>query len=634
MSTDFDPRQLSWITARELHGGFMPPNLRLLRRCRPELTSVVESAIREGHALYGYRKGLKGVRAIRFRSGDGWSLWHEETNPSLPNLLRSVQEILSKADLIYLVGFGLGTVAARIFDRIRGRNKGLFIIEPRPEFLAATLAACDMRSLISSGQVFFAVGPRWEEQLNEVMGRYHLAAAAAPVIRPGIEPSTAWGEPIFARVASAVRQSIAEQQPQLPRRLEAFVASRRASGRRRGRVLWAFQDSRGLASYSLIQVVLLRSLFHHLTRSGWTVRYTHLRDGHYYPPYYRIWEMERARPDILFFCNVAPAFEFVIGRELSRSLAIPKVVWHADDPFYCQHLYLRHRTNKDEFYLAADRGWIDQLRRYGAGERVGFMPGGATVTRKGKRSRRLAMPITFVGQVRDSSEFFRALPPDRRDYCERIIVDKLANPRVSLAAIMDRHPFPGRPLAEDLMDELRHKILWEANSRHRLGIVRHLEDHGLVIYGNPAWLRRLPHGPNKDRFQGTIPFKKLPLVYGNATITLNIHSLQTYTCLNVRDFDVPASGGFLLSDWLPGVEEFFVPGMQDDLPLEANSGIEIFLYRNPEELCRVATFFLEHPDERVPVMERARRRVLKDHMYAARAGALSRLLERLVEESC
>jgi spore maturation protein CgeB len=119
-------------------------------------------------------------------------------------------------------------------------------------------------------------------------------------------------------------------------------------------------------------------------------------------------------------------------------------------------------------------------------------------------------------------------------------------------------------------------------------------------------------------------------VYRNAIITLNIHSLQTYTCLNVRDFDVPASGGFLLSDWLPRVDDFFVPGFSDDLDRLQEKEIEIFLYRNPTELRRVVSYFLENPEARHPIIERARQRVIEYHTYSNRAKTLAQLLTRVV----
>ena len=62
----------------------------------------------------------------------------------------------------------------------------------------------------------------------------------------------------------------------------------------------------------------------------------------------------------------------------------------------------------------------------------------------------------------------------------------------------------------------------------------------------------------------------------------------------------------------------------------SDSDEEIFLYRNVGELRRVAEFFIEHPEARIPFVERARSRVLRDHTYARRAAALSQLFERLV----
>ncbi|HOE12675.1 MAG TPA: glycosyltransferase [bacterium] len=628
MTMSTGEENLVWIAGHEIRSGFYPPNLRFLRRYHPDLVSVQDCAMKNEERVYGFQRGRRGICAVRFHCGDGWSLWREDISPDAP--VQSAEEACEKADLIYLVGIGLGGTASGIYRRILGRNKGLFIIEPEGEFLLAAMSARDLRGLLSSGQVFLAVGPTWEEQLFEIMERRHLAAAALPVIRAAIDPVGGWEQTVLGPVCGAVQQAITRLQPRLKQGMDEWIAETHSPARRPGKVIWAFQDSRGIAPYSLIQLVLLRSLFYRLRRFGWTVRYTHLRDGNFYPPYYRIWELVRARPDVLFFCNVAPSFEFALGPELSAAIRIPKVIWHTDDPFYCRHLYLRHGVRAEELYLAADLGWIGQLEDYGAAGRTGFLPGAATITRPGKRSKRLASDIVFVGQVRAKSSFLEALSPGHRDYCERIVSEKLANPRVSLAAIMSQRPFPGISPGEDILDEMRQRILWEANTRHRLEIVRHLEDLGLVIYGNTAWLERLPDGPNKERFRGTLPFGKLAHVYRNAIITLNIHSLQTYTCLNVRDFDVPASGGFLLSDWLPRVDDFFVPGFSDDLDRLQEKEIEIFLYRNPTELRCVVSYFLENPEARHPIIERARQRVIEYHTYSNRAKTLAQLLTRVV----
>jgi len=301
-------------------------------------------------------------------------------------------------------------------------------------------------------------------------------------------------------------------------------------------------------------------------------------------------------------------------------LPIPKIVWHADDPVYGEHLLERYKVTGDESHWVADYGWQKTLEQYGA-QNVQYLPGAATKTKRGKKRGRHQCDIVFVGQVREQSQFFAGLSPGWRTYSEQVIHEKMRFPRKDLNDVLNQFPKP-EPIALDLFDELKQKILWEANTRFRLQIIKGLIDFDLRIYGNDAWLKWLPPDVANRCFKGVAHYRRLFDIYRNARITLNIHSLQTYTCMNVRDFDVPAAGGFLLSDWLPRADEIYQPGFVSDLPMNGLSNKQVFFYRSVTELQKTASYFIEHEDQRLECIERAREHVMHHHTYQHRAQTL------------
>ena len=70
-----------------------------------------------------------------------------------------------------------------------------------------------------------------------------------------------------------------------------------------------------------------------------------------------------------------------------------------------------------------------------------------------------------------------------------------------------------------------------------------------------------------------------------------------------RMFEVPGSGGFLLTENVPHLEDFFVPGR------------EIGVFSDTDDLIAQVRYWLDHPDERAAVTEAGHRRALAEHTY-------------------
>lgn len=531
-----------------------------------------------------------------------------------------------ETDFIYLFTLHTTHGLRRCVEHIDRGNRGMAVIEPDPVRFIETLMSDDLAEYLVHTKIFWAVGETWKRDLDGIWEQSYACAAAKPMWIDGGSRGLGDTDRETARILTELKQEARQRKldlftlvKTLPRRLAA------AAGREPKRV-WTFEDLRNKASFSTIQTVLIRNLLFGLRSLGYQTEYAVMRDGFYYPPYYRILRMAKFEPDIVFLCNQGPAYDFCLGAELSRSLPIPKVVWFADDPVYGEHLIKRHKITPDEHYLVADYEWDRPLLEHGA-KTVHFMPGAVTKTRRGKKRGSRKCEIVFVGQVRQLRPFFASLSGSWSVYCEQVIREKLRFPRKKIREIMDQFPMPGE-LADDYLDELRQKLLWEANTRFRVGVIRALAGYDLVVYGNDDWNSFFTEEQSKRMFRGVLSFKHLFEAYRNAAITLNIHSVQSYTCMNVRDFDVPAAGGFLLSDWLPRANEVFTPGFVNDLPPRDDSNHEVFFYRNLVELKQLADYFLAHDDQRQACIERARARVVNEHTYLHRARQLDRLFRQ------
>lgn len=77
-----------------------------------------------------------------------------------------------------------------------------------------------------------------------------------------------------------------------------------------------------------------------------------------------------------------------------------------------------------------------------------------------------------------------------------------------------------------------------------------------------------------------------------------------------RTFEVPGSGGFLLTEAVPHLDEYFVPGR------------EIGVFTDVDDLVDQVDHWLSHPDERSAVAEAGYRRALAEHTYDHRFAAI------------
>jgi len=86
---------------------------------------------------------------------------------------------------------------------------------------------------------------------------------------------------------------------------------------------------------------------------------------------------------------------------------------------------------------------------------------------------------------------------------------------------------------------------------------------------------------------------------------------RLHTCqIKTRNFEVPGSGGLLMTDYADNLSEYFVPEK------------EIVIYNNVNDLIEKCRYYLSHDKEREEIRERGYSRAIKEQKYSDRFDAL------------
>lgn len=110
-----------------------------------------------------------------------------------------------------------------------------------------------------------------------------------------------------------------------------------------------------------------------------------------------------------------------------------------------------------------------------------------------------------------------------------------------------------------------------------------LENHiDVAVYGK-EWKKYIPSKYVKGKY---ISNDKLHSYYSSADIVLNDHRQDMIEngFISNRIFDVTASGGFIISDYMPEIEEIY--------------GDSIPMYHHSEDFGKIVRYYLDHPEER------------------------------------
>ncbi len=329
------------------------------------------------------------------------------------------------------------------------------------------------------------------------------------------------------------------------------------------------------------------------------------------------------KPDFILTVNHLGLDEDGILTSFLESIEMPLASWYVDSP----NLIVKTFRGNVSPYVAIflwDRSYSEGMRNMGF-ESVTYLPLATdpAVFRPAAAGTELGpyrCDVGFVGNsmVVPMREKLSRVPERLHTLVEDLSLFLSSN-RVSFDSALttvdeDVRRILGSLPAKEAVD-FEAAVLWRATLLYRLSCIRGLGEFHPVIRGDEEWNGLLSEG--FDLRPPLHYYNELPLFYSACAVNFNATSLQMPGAVNQRVFDVPACGGFLITDRQEGLEELFEPGK------------EVVTYTDPEEIPSLVRFYLDKPGAREAVAGRARKRVLKEHTYRQRIGKMIQVMKAL-----
>jgi len=143
-------------------------------------------------------------------------------------------------------------------------------------------------------------------------------------------------------------------------------------------------------------------------------------------------------------------------------------------------------------------------------------------------------------------------------------------------------------------------------TQRRQDIIEELTDYPISIYGH-KWLRKniLNSKIRKMVKSDSIWGKELVQLYNKTKIAINISQWNTLNLsgLNLRVFDIPACGTFLITEYSDSIREYFKPGE------------EIETFQTTPELKDKLSYYLKNDNERERIASNGYKKVLSLGTY-------------------
>ena len=321
------------------------------------------------------------------------------------------------------------------------------------------------------------------------------------------------------------------------------------------------------------------------------------------------------RPDFILTVNHLgfDADGVLVG--VLKEYGIPVASWFVDHPLPILggarknaadnvQIFCFERTAID--WLTAE-GYRDPVYLPTGANRRYFHPDNIDQALKAK----LAHPLTFAG----NSWWTKA-----RVEPEKTVIKaarKLAKKRQIDRRIMTggfeqllQKTLPGNPRRQSAAAQV---MLAEASLKRRQAFAKALMAAGIRIHGDPYWQEMVPGiqlAPFVDNQKG------LPALFAASDINANVTAVQMPTAVNQRVWDVPAAGGFLLTD------------DQEDAKVHFEEDREVVLYDSFEMAVDKAKYYLAHETERNAISGRAFEKVEKAHSLTQRMGVVGERMRR------
>ncbi len=329
------------------------------------------------------------------------------------------------------------------------------------------------------------------------------------------------------------------------------------------------------------------------------------------------------KPDFALTVN-----HFGVDREgkftdLLSKIDLPLASWFVDNPYLILYRYDKVRPEKTAVFTY-DAGNLDIMREQGFNN-VFYLPLATDPDRF--KSGTTGKPeweadVSFVGNsmVKPVAQYleeanlpdvlsrgYRALSAEFGEAEDLSVSRFLKRRHPDRISAMEKLPSDEQKLSYEAL------ITWEATRQYRLDCVKRLMKYNPLIAGDDGWKELLGH--TGWRYLAYLDYyNDLPGFYPMSKVNFNCTSRQMKGAVNQRIFDVPACGGFVLTDHREQMEKLFDPE------------VEVVSYGHPDEIGDLVDKYLKDSSLRDKVSAAARKRILAEHTYEHR---ITDLIEKM-----
>lgn len=313
------------------------------------------------------------------------------------------------------------------------------------------------------------------------------------------------------------------------------------------------------------------------------------------------------QPDFVFTVNMLGFDAGGTLLEMLEQLSVPVLNWFVDTPFGILSEDVRVDYH-NILSLCWERNFIQPFRNRFSKHRIEYMPYGTALTGREKLSNPdFANQISFVG----SSMHYGV-----STWRETATISPSLEKEFTLYIKDSLYTLP--KMLEDFFrefrvdDRLQQTFFYFLGSKlYRENMVKCLSPGGnFAVYGDDGW--RKSGINNLKLFPSLDYYRETPQLFYNSKININITSPQMATAVNQRVFDIPAAGGFLLTDFRSDLQEIFGDGFTS--------------FSSTEELKDLGAYYLRHDSVRSCLAAEMQSYVLANHRYANRLESIFYLL--------
>lgn len=326
--------------------------------------------------------------------------------------------------------------------------------------------------------------------------------------------------------------------------------------------------------------------------------------------YYR----NKVRPDFILCINdIRP----VLPNSLDR---IPLVSWIGERLSW---LYLWDTLGGKlaDLYFVTDKELVHEVKRDIPNIKIEWLPLASSKPRT-KPIRGHQYALSFVGNTMDEnvkememdSSFFH-LPLQSDDIVQ---IGKVAHELVikdinsdidsvkSILSLRDNRKYSH--LRNDILNAYIGMVITREKRRY---LLNKMAERSKLLMIPEDWTKYVRAG----FVMRQIDYINVSEIYNNSRININISSMHLPSAFNSRPFDVPMSGGFLLTDYRKYTEELF-------------DNNEIVTYASVEEALDKIDFYSERDALREKVVLNAQKRVMAEHTYSHRLKKIIDVVKR------